>query len=443
MDHRDFARTLQCLTLCLRSDSEQSCGWQVALDRAIARVRGEGAHAAAGPADSASAAAFDDALHAWSTAGRPCTEEECAECVERVRRLICAAGDSTESWKQLVLAIVRRRYHARAPVAVAAAAAAGDDELGGQRAMPSGRGGGERGVAGSRGARGGFRGRGGRGGRGGFGGTPGATGTAPCDDEAGAGDGERLLFYLAVRTLQSASLEGHELAGRAAELLCRMAPLAGGTRDVCALIEHLGTQAVTSAQQTGELAAPRGDEGVSGGRVLHALVAAFRSFLAHGDRRTNLEVAHAPLFALIGAAAEMLDADLGLVRADAAAAQRAAEKQKEEKEDDAAEMGGGGPPRNRLPREQRELMSTIHTFLPHNDRGPSGSSRRLVQSLMELMVCVCVCVCVCVYKCNNACMRACMHAPYTHACICKHTHTHAQARAHTHTHTHACMHTCR
>ena len=69
VDHRDFARTLQCLTLCLRSDSEQSCGWQVALDRAIARVSGEGAHDAAGPAGSANAAAFDDALHAWSTGG--------------------------------------------------------------------------------------------------------------------------------------------------------------------------------------------------------------------------------------------------------------------------------------------------------------------------------------------------------------------------------------
>ena len=40
-----------------------------ALDRAIARVRGEGAHDAAGPAGSANAAAFDDALHAWSTGG--------------------------------------------------------------------------------------------------------------------------------------------------------------------------------------------------------------------------------------------------------------------------------------------------------------------------------------------------------------------------------------
>ena len=31
-------------------------------------------------------------------------------------------------------------------------------------------------------------------------------------------------------------------------------------------------------------------------------------------------------------------------------------------------------------------MSTISTFLPHNDRGPTGSERRLVQSLAELLI---------------------------------------------------------
>jgi len=31
-------------------------------------------------------------------------------------------------------------------------------------------------------------------------------------------------------------------------------------------------------------------------------------------------------------------------------------------------------------------MSTINTFLPHNDRGPSGSNRRLVHSLAELLI---------------------------------------------------------
>ena len=32
------------------------------------------------------------------------------------------------------------------------------------------------------------------------------------------------------------------------------------------------------------------------------------------------------------------------------------------------------------------LMSTISTFLPHNDRGASGSNRRLVQGLAEVLI---------------------------------------------------------
>jgi len=57
--------------------------------------------------------------------------------------------------------------------------------------------------------------------------------------------------------------------------------------------------------------------------------------------------------------------------------------------------GGGGPPRNALTYEERvrlggadraQLMSTINTFLPHNARGPSGSNRRLVQSLAEILI---------------------------------------------------------
>jgi hypothetical protein len=31
-------------------------------------------------------------------------------------------------------------------------------------------------------------------------------------------------------------------------------------------------------------------------------------------------------------------------------------------------------------------MSTVSTFLPHNGRGPSASNRRLVQSLLELLI---------------------------------------------------------
>jgi len=132
-----------------------------------------------GPTPAASegavAAAFDDALHVLVSASRPTTQEECAEFVSLVTALIRAAGDIVDNWKQIVLALVRRRYHSRSPAAVAAMAAA----------------------AGS------------------------------AEEADGAGDGERLLFYLAIRVMQAASLEGHPQASTAAAVLCRMAPIAG------------------------------------------------------------------------------------------------------------------------------------------------------------------------------------------------------------------------
>jgi hypothetical protein len=114
-----------------------------------------------------------------------------------VGKLIRAAGDDEDHWKMLVLALIRRRYHARAPEA----RAAGEDES--------------------------------------------------------DGDGERLLFYLATRAMQAAAQEGHPVASAraatAASVLCRAAPLAGGTRDICHLLEHLGMQAISGARGSGQL----------------------------------------------------------------------------------------------------------------------------------------------------------------------------------------------
>ena len=231
------------------------------------------------------AAAFDNSLHLVMISARPTSEQECAEYVCRVESLICAAGDNIESWKALVLALVRRRYHARAPAAAAAGA---------------------------------------------------------VDEDEGTGDGERLLFYLAVLTMQAASLAGHALAGRGAALLSRIAPLAGGTRDICALIELLCMQAVAAERRSGQLAAPlaaRDESGKGkakrkrdesalppGAHVLPVLISALPSFLLNEHRRQALQVSHAPLFSLVSAAAEMLDADVQLVRGDAAAAQQATDK---------------------------------------------------------------------------------------------------------------------
>jgi len=138
---------------------------------------------------------------------------------------------------------------------------------------------------------------------------------------------------------------------------------------------------------------------LAGERVLPSLIDALRAFSLDGQEECAERAANAPFFSLIAAAAEMLDADLQLVQKNHAAAKKASGSgdvaQMEEHQEREPTEGGGGPPRNALTYEERvrlggadrtELMSTINTFLPHNDRGPSGSNRRLVQSLAEILI---------------------------------------------------------
>ena len=111
---------------------------------------------------------FDDALHAVLTFARPTSEDECVQFIIAVGKLIRVAGDDEDHWKMLVLALIRRRYHARAPEARAA------------------------------------------------------------EEDESDGDGERLLFYLATRAMQAAAQEGQPVASAraataasAAEAACR------------------------------------------------------------------------------------------------------------------------------------------------------------------------------------------------------------------------------
>ena len=170
-----------------------------------------------------------------------------------------------------------------------------------------------------------------------------------------------------------ASLQGHANAATACACLCRLAPLAGGTRDICSLLEHLACDAIAAARASG-VVQPLGDH------VLPALVSALGAFLTGGD--VDLDAVHAPLAALLTMAAEMLDADLRLVRADAAKAQAVSDKKAGKKKATTESAAAAAAAAT----SSDELMSTISTFLPHNGRGPSGSTRRLVQSFVELLI---------------------------------------------------------
>jgi len=276
----------------------------------------------------ANALSLDDALHNVVTTARPKTAEDVQTFFAAISALIHAAGNNIDSWKLVTLALIRRRFHAKAPAAVEAAAAA----------------------------------------------------AAAATEDEGSGDGERLLFYLALRAIHQAALEGHPQASIAATVLARLAPLAGGTRDVCALVEHLTSGAVNAARASGTLE-PLGD------RVTPALIAALSEFLLSvnpGDSPTALGQQYAPLAALLGTAAELLDADLQLVRHDAAEEQAATDKKAGKRKADAA-ADGAVAAASAAP-DRHALISTISTFLPHNDRGPHGSQRRLVQGLAELLI---------------------------------------------------------
>jgi len=203
------------------------------------------------------------------------------------------AGDDADLWKALVLTVVRRRFHSRSPEARADA-------------------------------------------------------KSEAEDEAALGDGERLIFYVAfVVILHLLREDGHHgLAAKAASVLCSLAPLAGGSRDTCTLLELAAYDALQST-------------GLNQQRAAHGHAAALAAAAIAFSSDAALQ-AHPPLLQLVEGAAATLDSDLQLVRAPAS---------------DAAASGGS-------------LMSTLHTFVPHNDRGSSKgeSHRKLAQCIAEMLV---------------------------------------------------------
>ena len=110
--------------------------------------------AASAPSASPPGGSFDDALHVVLTSERPATEEECLQYCNAVWAVLSLASDDTDKGKLLVLALIRRRFHSKAPAAKETLAAA-------------------QGVA-----------------------------------EESTGDGERILFYLAVRVVCKAAQSG-------------------------------------------------------------------------------------------------------------------------------------------------------------------------------------------------------------------------------------------
>mmetsp|Transcript_4005 Transcript_4005/g.7642 ORF Transcript_4005/g.7642 Transcript_4005/m.7642 type:complete len:929 (-) Transcript_4005:155-2941(-) len=273
--------------------------------------------------------AFHDAIQTLITTARPTINSAVIEFCLRLIAAAKAADDDGVSWKVLVLSLIRRRYHVKSPEAKRIGKANAKDEK---------------------------------------------SDTSSTDIN---GDGERLMFYLAVICLREfgrsddsngdeithddatstsaknakrdkPSSTKYEYSSKASAALLRMAFLAGGTRDKCALIELLMFDLLVN----GSFVRLKGQEKISRSDALQA-VASSGMFVG--------PLSDGPLDEILSSAANMLDFDLALIRSGS------------------SRVDDRGVP---------VLPSTINTFLPHRDRG-SGSSnnaRNIVQTVAELCI---------------------------------------------------------
>jgi len=263
----------------------------------------------------ASNSTLEDALQAIETIPRPKT----IECIKSLGRTLFSAietaGQDVQSWKLLILTIIRRRYHAKAPEAKKAFLEEKDED-------------GDR-----------------------------STGAV-------TGHGERLSFYLFFVYLQIMARKQNTpqmFLSKACECLARLALPAGGTRDICALVEHLTYDVLNDA---GILQVQK-DQGNK--RALCQAVLTFVVSMSHdGDSKINTPPVLGELLKVI---AHLLDDDLAIIKAT-------------EKPPSTTSTVSAESPKSA--QKTKTLQSTINTFILHHDRGTKA--RKLVQSIAELMI---------------------------------------------------------
>jgi len=256
-----------------------------------------------------SSISLEDALQSIDTIPRPKSIDSIEVLGRSIFSAIDAAGEDPQSWKLLALTIIRKRYHAKAPTA---------------KELRKNQEGSDR-------------------------------------SDHGEGHGERLSFYLLCVYLQIMARESTPSKASLAqtcECLGRLALFAGGTRDVCALIEHL---VYDKLHKVGVLQIQK-DKGGKRALCQAVLTVVF-------DNCSTKEYLF--LEELLGVAATLLDEDLKLVDKTETAMLTSPAKKKIEQENTTK------PPK-------RKFQSTINTFIPHHDRGTK--SRKLVQSVAELMI---------------------------------------------------------
>jgi len=261
---------------------------------------------------------FTNALQAVETFPRPKTNESIKGLGEVLFRAVHIAGEDVHNWKLLVLTILHRRYHTKAPEAKSIK----KQEVKNDKAPR----------------------------------------TSPSD---GGGHGERLIFYVTIMYLQSMAMhqdcaeKSNEFLRLACDRLSKLALPAGGTRDVCAIIEHLTYDALSEAK----IVYMFDHEESKTKTLVHGLQTLFQGN-EKDEPRTRV------LKHFIQCAAELLDKDLALIRDLNITADATTERPKKRGKIMISQQG--------------EMQSTINTFVPHRDRG--SGHRNLAQKVAELLI---------------------------------------------------------
>lgn len=302
---------------------------------------------------------MEDALQGIVLAPRPVDDASIEKLGKALISAVVAAGDDPQLWKMLALTVIQRRYHSKAPEAKAIketlkTATKSDDN--------------------------------------------GSTNTTTTTTST-TGDGERLTFYLILVYLQyivcgtDKSDNGTtkedkdetvrvDFAQKISTCLTRLAMAAGGSRDVCALIEHFLYQDLDKS----DILQMRKDEG---NKI--ALCQAVKTFVQPlsdtqedeegvSTTTTTTITTTSPvspiLKELIKVAANLIDEDITLIDTKIQAISSDVPTTTDTK----------GDVSNKRKKAEERLQSTINTFIPHNGRGSKIRSRNVVQSIAELMI---------------------------------------------------------
>lgn len=289
---------------------------------------------------------FDNALHQFFNTPRPKTVAQVTDLCRNINVLVryCSCQNdkrNSSRWTSFVLAVIHKRYHLKSPQAKEEEAAAAQEDT---------------------------------------------------DAVLAVGDGERLVFCIAVLHLfyraliitlsDNADDDGGGMQA-AVQVLCAVAPLAGGTRDVCSLTE-LCLRAVLD-----EFLVKIENNSDDNDDDSYAIIAQHSSTLVAAALQQAAAVMSSraggacimALKEMLGLMGTALDADLHLVTAAMSSSDAAVE--------------------NKSNKHQQLPSTKFHVFLPHHGRGKtSGAKRRrhgekqqrtmnnrnLIQSVAEILV---------------------------------------------------------